>query len=115
MQLPLIEQRLASEPALEVRTAAVSSLKQIKQRLMWGDLLGQAFTKLSLCSMWRLLSPPRWVCCWRLWGISLMLIQLVCMLFGAQNLEVANPASLQLLPYNCIALILFMVAVLTLI
>lgn len=26
------------------------------------------------------------------WGISLMLIQLVRMLFGAQNLEVANPA-----------------------
>ncbi|GHK51775.1 hypothetical protein KPZU09_15110 [Klebsiella pneumoniae] len=29
------------------------------------------------------------------WGISLMLIQLVRMLFGAQNVEVANPAALR--------------------
>ena len=36
------------------------------------------------------------------WGISLVLIQLVRMLFGAQNVEVANPAwlsgGIQVLP-----------------
>ena len=58
------------------------------------------------------------------WGISLMLIQMTRMLFGAQNLEVANPGwlsgGLQLLPnlvlpYNRIAVILFafMVLILT--
>ncbi|MBS0849392.1 urea ABC transporter permease subunit UrtB [Citrobacter sp. JGM124] len=58
------------------------------------------------------------------WGISLMLIQITRMLFGAQNLEVSNPGwlsgGLQLLPnlvlpYNRIAVILFafMVLVLT--
>ena len=48
------------------------------------------------------------------WGISLMLIQLVRMLFGAQNLEVANPAWLSggvqvlpnlMLPWNRIAVL----------
>ena len=57
------------------------------------------------------------------WGISLMLIQLVRMLFGAQNLEVANPGWLSggwqllpnlVLPYNRIAVILFVIAVLAL-
>ncbi|HBW39789.1 MAG TPA: urea ABC transporter permease subunit UrtB [Leclercia adecarboxylata] len=57
------------------------------------------------------------------WGISLMLIQLVRVLFGAQNLEVANPSwlsgGLQLLPnlvlpWNRIAVILFVVFVLAL-
>jgi len=55
------------------------------------------------------------------WGISLMLIQLVRMLFGAQNLEVANPGWLSgglqvlpnlVLPYNRLAVILFVFAVL---
>ncbi len=54
------------------------------------------------------------------WGISLMLIQLVRMLFGAQNLEVANPAWLSgglqvlpnlVLPWNRIVVILFVFAV----
>ena len=57
------------------------------------------------------------------WGISLMLIQLVRVLFGAQNLDVANPSwlsgGLQLLPnlvlpWNRIAVILFVVFVLAL-
>jgi urea transport system permease protein len=48
------------------------------------------------------------------WGISLMLIQLVRMLFGAQNLEVANPAWLSggvqvlpnlILPWNRLAVL----------
>ena len=50
------------------------------------------------------------------WGISLMLIQLVRLLFGAQNVEVANPAWLPggiqvlpnlVLPYNRIVIIAF--------
>lgn len=57
------------------------------------------------------------------WGISLMLIQCVRMLFGTQNLEVANPAWLSggwavlpnlVLPYNRLAVILFVAGVLTL-
>ncbi len=50
------------------------------------------------------------------WGISLMLMQLVRTLFGAQNVEVANPAWMSggvtvlgtlVLPYNRIAIIVF--------
>ena len=50
------------------------------------------------------------------WGISLMLIQLVRLVFGAQNVEVANPAWLSggiqvlpnlVLPYNRIVIIAF--------
>ncbi|MCU6667207.1 urea ABC transporter permease subunit UrtB [Enterobacteriaceae bacterium H4N4] len=57
------------------------------------------------------------------WGISLMLIQLVRVLFGSQNLEVANPAWLSggwsvlpnlVLPYNRIAVIVFVIGVLIL-
>ncbi len=185
----------SNEPDANVRDAATASLKQIKQRLMWGDLLGQAFTGLSLGSIlllaalglaitygllgvinmahgemlmlgayatWFVQSlfqqfAPQWLAWYPLlalpvaflvtacmgmllertiirhlygrpletllatWGISLMLIQLVRMLFGAQNLEVANPSwlsgGLQLLPnlvlpYNRIAVILFVFAVL---
>ena len=40
-----------NEPDAGVRAAAVESLKQIKQRLVLGDLLGQAFTGLSLGSV----------------------------------------------------------------
>lgn len=55
------------------------------------------------------------------WGISLMLIQLVRMLFGAQNVEVANPAWLSggiqalpnlILPWNRVATIVFALLVL---
>jgi urea transport system permease protein len=54
------------------------------------------------------------------WGISLFLIQLVRQIFGAQNVEVANPSwmsgGIQLtnltLPYNRIVIILFALAVL---
>ena len=54
------------------------------------------------------------------WGISLILIQSVRLLFGAQNVEVANPSYLSggvevfhgiVLPYNRIAIILFVVFV----
>lgn len=57
------------------------------------------------------------------WGISLMLIQLVRVLFGTQNLEVANPGWLSggwavlpnlVLPYNRIAVIIFVAGVLLL-
>lgn len=57
------------------------------------------------------------------WGISLVLIQCVRMLFGPQNLEVANPAWLSggwavlpnvILPYNRLAVIVFAIAVLVL-
>ena len=55
------------------------------------------------------------------WGISLMIIQLVRMTFGAQNLEVANPAWLSggvqvyanlILPWNRIAVLVFVLMVL---
>lgn len=55
------------------------------------------------------------------WGISLMLIQLVRMGFGAQNLEVANPGWLSggvqvfanlILPWNRIAVLVFVMMVL---
>ena len=57
------------------------------------------------------------------WGISLMLIQLVRLLFGAQNVEVANPAWLSggiqvlpnlVLPYNRIVIIGFALCVVVL-
>jgi len=57
------------------------------------------------------------------WGISLMLIQLVRVLFGTQNLEVANPAWLSggwmvlpnlVLPWNRIAVIVFVAGILLL-
>jgi len=57
------------------------------------------------------------------WGISLLIIQLVRMVFGAQNVTVANPDWLSggwelspvlTLPYNRIAIILFVVFVLSL-
>ncbi|QKJ85752.1 urea ABC transporter permease subunit UrtB [Paramixta manurensis] len=185
------------EPDAAVRAAAANSLQQIKHRLMWGDLLGQAFSGLSLGSIlllaalglaitygllgvinmahgemlmlgayatWLVQSlfqrlAPEWLAWYPLlalpaaflltalvgmllertvirhlygrpletllatWGISLMLIQLVRMLFGAQNLEVANPpwlsGGLQLLPnlvlpWNRIAVILFVVGILAL-
>lgn len=57
------------------------------------------------------------------WGISLMLIQLVRLLFGAQNVEVSNPAWLSggiqvlpnlVLPYNRIVIIAFALCVVVL-
>ncbi|WP_425272568.1 urea ABC transporter permease subunit UrtB [Pseudomonas sichuanensis] len=54
------------------------------------------------------------------WGISLILIQAVRLIFGAQNVEVSNPAWLSggiqllpnlVLPYNRIVIILFALAV----
>jgi len=57
------------------------------------------------------------------WGISLMLIQLVRLLFGAQNVEVANPAWLSgglhvlpnlVLPYNRLVIVAFALAVVVL-
>jgi urea transport system permease protein len=40
-----------TEPDARVRAAAEESLNHIKHRLMWGDLLGQAFMGLSLGSV----------------------------------------------------------------
>ncbi|VFS90897.1 LIV-I protein H [Kluyvera cryocrescens] len=180
-----------------MRAAAAESLKQVQQRLKWGDWLGQAFSGISLGSILLLAAlglaitygllgvinmahgemlmlgaystwlvqnlfqrfAPEWLALYPLvalpvaffitaaigmilertiirhlygrpletllatWGISLMLIQLVRVLFGTQNLEVANPAWLSggwsvlpnlVLPYNRIAVIVFVVGVLTL-
>ena len=58
------------------------------------------------------------------WGISLILVQSVRLLFGAQNVKVANPSYLSggievfhgvVLPYNRIAIIMFVVFVVILI
>ncbi|MEQ9911681.1 urea ABC transporter permease subunit UrtB [Pectobacterium polaris] len=189
--------QVQNEPDTGVRAAAKESLDQIKQSLIVGDLLGQAFTGLSLGSIlllaalglaitygllgvinmahgemlmlgayatWLVQSlcqqfAPSWLAYYPLlalpvaffitagvgmvlertvirhlygrpletllatWGISLMLIQLVRMLFGTQNLEVANPAWLSgglrllpnlVLPYNRIAVIVFVLGVLLL-
>ncbi|CAD5108517.1 urea ABC transporter permease subunit UrtB [Zestomonas carbonaria] len=179
-----------------VRTAAETSLAQVKRRLLVGDLLGQAFSGMSLGSILLLAALglaitfgllgvinmahgemlmlgaystyvvqllfqrhfPDALALYPLaalpvaffvtaaigmalertvirhlygrpletllatWGISLMLIQLVRVVFGAQNVEVANPAWLSggiqvlpnlVLPYNRIVIIgfaLFVVA-----
>ncbi len=185
------------EPDAQVRAAAASSLKQVQNRLMVGDVIGQVFSGLSLGSILLLAAlglaitygllgvinmahgemlmlgaysaylvqslfqqlAPHWLALYPLvalpvaffitagigmalertvirhlygrpletllatWGISLMLIQGVRMIFGAQNLEVANPAWLSggvqllpnlVLPWNRIAVIAFVVIVLLL-
>ncbi|MEE3661665.1 urea ABC transporter permease subunit UrtB [Brenneria sp. g21c3] len=186
-----------NEPDADVRAAALESVGKIKRSLILGDLLGQAFSGLSLGSILLLAAlglaitygllgvinmahgemlmlgayatwlvqalfqrvAPEWLAYYPLlalpaaffitaaigmalertiirhlygrpletllatWGISLMLIQLVRVLFGAQNLEVANPTWLSgglqvlpnlVLPYNRIAVILFVIGVLLL-
>ncbi|SES85330.1 urea ABC transporter permease subunit UrtB [Kosakonia radicincitans] len=186
-----------NEPDSAVREAAADSLKQVQQRLRWGDWLGQAFSGISLGSILLLAAlglaitygllgvinmahgemlmlgaystwlvqdlfqrfAPDWLAIYPLvalpvaffitaiigmllertiirhlygrpletllatWGISLMLIQLVRVLFGTQNLEVANPAWLSggwsvlpnlVLPWNRIAVIVFVIGVLIL-
>ncbi|MGO2570714.1 MAG: urea ABC transporter permease subunit UrtB [Serratia proteamaculans] len=185
------------EPDAAVRAEALKSLTSVKHRLMIGDLIGQAFTGLSLGSILLLAAlglaitygllgvinmahgemlmlgaysaylvqglfqqfAPQWLALYPLvalpvaftitacigmalertvirhlygrpletllatWGISLVLIQGVRVLFGAQNVEVANPAWLSggiqllpnlVLPWNRIAVILFVVLVLAL-
>lgn len=185
------------EPDAAVRVEAMKSLSSVKHRLMIGDLIGQAFTGLSLGSILLLAAlglaitygllgvinmahgemlmlgaysaylvqglfqqfAPQWLALYPLvalpaaftitacigmalertvirhlygrpletllatWGISLVLIQGVRVLFGAQNVEVANPAWLSggiqllpnlVLPWNRIAVIVFVVLVLTL-
>ncbi|ENA35863.1 MULTISPECIES: urea ABC transporter permease subunit UrtB [Pseudomonas] len=187
----------ANETDANVRKAVATSLKQVERRLLIGDLLGQAFTGLSLGSILLLAAlglaitygllgvinmahgemlmlgaystyvvqllfqrlAPDWLAFYPLlalpvaflitavigmalertvirhlygrpletllatWGISLMLIQLVRVVFGAQNVEVANPAWLSggiqalpnlLLPYNRLIIIGFVIAVLVL-
>ncbi|MCY1272956.1 urea ABC transporter, permease protein UrtB [compost metagenome] len=185
-----------AESDAAVRTAAETSLAQVKRRLLLGDLLGQAFSGMSLGSILLLAAlglaitfgllgvinmahgemlmlgayatylvqlgfqrlAPEYLALYPLaalpvaffvtacigmalertvirhlygrpletllatWGISLMLIQLVRVLFGAQNVEVANPGWLSggiqvlpnlVLPYNRIVIIgfaLFVVA-----
>ncbi|MEJ4046289.1 urea ABC transporter permease subunit UrtB [Erwinia sp. SLM-02] len=186
-----------NEADASVRAAAADSLKQIRHRLMLGEVLGQAFTGLSLGSVLLLAAlglaitygllgvinmahgemlmlgayatwmvqnlfqrfAPEWLAFYPLlalpvaffitaaigmalertiirhlygrpletllatWGISLMLIQLVRVVFGTQNLEVANPAWLSgglqvlpnlVLPYNRLAVMVFVVGVLVL-
>lgn len=198
---PEIQSRLVpftdpqNERDASVRQAAADSLKQIKQRLLLGDLLGQAFMGLSLGSILLLAAlglaitygllgvinmahgemlmlgaysswlvqqamsqlTPQWLAFYPLvalpiafgvtagigmllertvirhlygrpletllatWGISLMLIQLVRMLFGAQNVEVANPGWLSggiqalpnlILPWNRVVVLGFVLLVL---
>ncbi|MFV3412798.1 urea ABC transporter permease subunit UrtB [Pseudomonas nitroreducens] len=187
----------AVEPDDSVRTAAATSLGQVKRRLLMGDLFGQAFSGLSLGSilllaalglaitygllgvinmahgemlmlgaystyvvqllcqrfapglleLYPLLALPvafLVTACIGMalertvirhlygrpletllatWGISLVLIQLVRVLFGAQNVEVANPAWLSggiqvlpnlVLPWNRIVIIGFALFVLAL-
>ena len=164
------------EPDARVRSAAATSLEQVKRRLLLGELLGQAFSGLSLGSILLLAAlglaitfgllgvinmahgemlmlgaystymvqvlfqrfAPEAIALYPLvalpvaffitaaigmalertvirhlygrpletllatWGISLILIQLVRMIFGAQNVEVANPywlsGGIQVLP-----------------
>lgn len=183
------------EPDASVRDAAAASLKLIKQRLVLGDVLGQAFMGLSLGSILLLAAlglaitygllgvinmahgemlmlgaystwlvqqamvqlAPQWLAFYPLialpvafivtagtgmllertiirhlygrpletllatWGISLMLIQIVRMLFGAQNVEVANPGWLSggiqvlpnlILPWNRVVVLGFVLLVL---
>lgn len=183
------------EPDARVREAATESLNAIAQRMVIGDLLGQAFMGLSLGSILLLAAlglaitygllgvinmahgemlmlgaystwmvqqfmgqfMPQWLAFYPVvalpvafliaagtgmalergiirhlygrpletllatWGISLMLIQLVRMTFGAQNLEVANPAWLSggvqvyanlTLPWNRIVVLGFAMLVL---
>ncbi|TWI58362.1 amino acid/amide ABC transporter membrane protein 1, HAAT family (TC 3.A.1.4.-) [Pseudomonas duriflava] len=187
----------ANEPDAAVRKAAETSLAQVERRLLVGDLLGQAFTGLSLGSILLLAAlglaitygllgvinmahgemlmlgayttylvqtllqrfVPDMLVYYPLlalpaaffvtavigmvlertvirhlygrpletllatWGISLMLIQLIRVVFGAQNVEVANPAWLSggiqvlpnlLLPYNRVIIIGFAIFVLIL-
>lgn len=184
-----------TEADATVRDAARASLKAVQHRLMIGDLLGQAFTGLSLGSILLLAAlglaitygllgvinmahgemlmlgsystymvqslfqhyAPGLLALYPLvalpvaffitagigmalertvirhlygrpletllatWGISLILIQGVRVLFGAQNVEVANPGWLSggiqllpnlVLPYNRIAVIIFVMLVL---
>jgi urea transport system permease protein len=179
-----------SETDANVRTAAETSLAQVKRRLLLGELLGQAFSGLSLGSILLLAAlglaitfgllgvinmahgemlmlgaystylvqigfqrlAPEYLALYPLaalpiaflltaaigmalertvirhlygrpletllatWGISLILIQLVRVLFGAQNVEVANPAWLSgglqvlpnlVLPYSRMVIIAF--------
>ena len=185
------------ESDADVRTAAETSLAQVKRRLLLGELLGQAFSGMSLGSILLLAAlglaitfgllgvinmahgemlmlgayatymvqllfqrhAPEALALYPLvalpvaffvtaligmtlertvirhlygrpletllatWGISLVLIQLVRMLFGAQNVEVANPAWLSggfqvlpnlVLPYNRLVIIAFALFVLVL-
>ena len=200
---PLARTRLENllQPGVEtdasVRTAAETSLVQVKRKLLIGDLLGQAFSGLSLGSILLLAAlglaitfgllgvinmahgemlmlgaystygvqllfqrfAPGAIEFYPLlalpvaffvtasvgmllertiirhlygrpletllatWGISLILIQLVRLLFGAQNVEVANPAWLSgglqvlpnlVLPYNRLVIIVFALAVVVL-
>lgn len=200
---PLARTRLEAllDPSVEtdasVRTAAETSLAQVKRRLMLGEVLGQAFGGLSLGSilllaalglaitfgllgvinmahgemlmlgayttyvvqlafqrlapdllaLYPLVALPVAFCVTAAigmalertvirhlygrpletllatWGISLILIQLVRVVFGAQNVEVANPAWLSggiqvlpnlVLPYNRIVIIGFALSVVAL-
>ena len=200
---PLARTRLEAllQPGVEtdatVHTAAETSLAQVKRKLLIGDLLGQAFSGLSLGSILLLaalglaitfgllgvinmahgemlmLGAYSTYCVQLLfqrfapgaiefypllalpvaffvtaavgmvlertiirhlygrpletllatWGISLILIQLVRVLFGAQNVEVANPSWLSgglqvlpnlVLPYNRLVIIVFALAVVVL-
>ncbi len=174
---PLARTRLEAllQPGAEsdsgVRTAAETSLAQVQRKLLLiGELLGQAFSGLSLGSILLLAALGLAITFGLLgvinmahgemlmlgaystymvqisagvgmalertvirhlygrpletllatWGISLILIQAVRLLFGAQNVEVSNPAWLSggvqvlpnlVLPYNRLVIIGFALAV----
>jgi urea transport system permease protein len=191
----LLESAAASETDEKVKAVLAQSLREVKQRLMWGEIAGQLFTGVSLGSILLLAAlglaitygllgvinmahgemlmlgayttylvqglfrsyfpgaidaylalalPAAFLVTFvvgvgleRLvirhlygrpletllatWGISLMLMQAVRVLFGAQNVEVANPSWMSggwqalpnlVLPYNRLVIIVFAALVL---
>jgi urea ABC transporter permease protein UrtB len=113
-QLPLLQQRLEAEDDPAVREALTLTLANLQLtandpavRLAAVRLLGETGAPMARVRLENLLAT---------WGISLILIQLVRVLFGAQNVEVANPAWLSgglqvlpnlVLPYNRMVIIGF--------
>jgi len=144
--LPLIERKGAefAEPDAEVRAEAEASLRAIDSRLATGEMIGRVFSGISLGSILLLaalcasavvgMALERSVIRFlygrpletllATWGISLILIQMTRMLFGAQNVQVENPAWMSggvelmanvVLPYSRIVIIFFAAAVVALV
>jgi urea transport system permease protein len=135
----LLEQQAAeTDPA--VKAALGLALDKVQAGLAWGERLGVLFTGISLGSILLLAAVPaafmasalvgaalersviRWLYGRPLetllatWGISLVLMQAVRSLFGAQNVAVENPAWMSggllafsnlTLPYNRLCILLF--------
>ncbi len=141
----LLLERLKIETEGDVKTALQTSLRSVESSLMLGERLGQLFTGISLGSILLLVAVPVSFMTSALvgatlersvirflygrpletllatWGISLMLMQGVRSIFGAQNVGVENPrwmsGGLQVLgnlqlPYNRLVIIAFAAAVL---